>query len=105
MERQKSDLEQSCEFSVMSERRKKQEQNQKPTPPLRLEAQLKSKSASLPTPLDCGGAENLVKGRDERPEERGALDKPFRASADVCLDKGRCCHTRDDEFIGQMVSE
>lgn len=34
--------------------------------PLRLEAQLKSKSASLPTPLDYGGVGNAVKGRDER---------------------------------------
>ncbi len=55
-----------CEFSVMSEARKEQEQKQNPFP-LRLEAQLKSKTASLPTPLDYGGAENAVKGRDERP--------------------------------------
>src|SRR5215813_10226910 len=47
----------------MSEARKGKKQN-----PLqgRLEAQLKSKSASLPTPLDYGGAGNAVKGRDER---------------------------------------
>src|SRR5215475_9415733 len=47
----------------MSEARKGKKQN-----PFqgRLEAQLKSKSASLPTPLDYGGAGNAVKGRDER---------------------------------------
>src|SRR5215467_13947176 len=47
----------------MSEARKGKKQN-----PFqgRLEAQLKSKSASLPTSLDYGGAGNAVKGRDER---------------------------------------
>src|SRR5882724_8179826 len=34
--------------------------------PLRLEAPLKSKGATLPTPFDYGGDENAVKGRDER---------------------------------------
>jgi hypothetical protein len=46
--------------------KKKQKQQQNPFP-LWLEAQLKSKTASLPTPLDYGSAGNAVKGQDERP--------------------------------------
>src|SRR5215467_7126700 len=61
-----SDCKQHCEFSVMSTTATA-EARAKATPFLRrLEAQLKSKSASLPTPLDGGGAGNAVKGQDER---------------------------------------
>jgi len=52
----------NCELLVMN--RKKQNL------PLRLEAPLKSKGATLPTPFDYGGDENAVKGRDERHERR-----------------------------------
>jgi hypothetical protein len=47
---------------------------------LRLEAQLKSKSASLPTRRDDGGAGNAVKGQDER-QKPGALDCVSSANA------------------------
>jgi hypothetical protein len=75
VERQKV-IEQRCELQVMSE---VQKQQQHPIP-LRLEAQLKSKNASLPTWLDDGGAGNAVKGQDERLKP-GALDCVSSADA------------------------
>jgi hypothetical protein len=56
-----------------------QKQKQHPIPP-RLEAPLKSKSASLPTQVDDGGAGNAVKGQDETPTA-GALDCVSSADA------------------------
>ena len=43
----------------------------------------KSKGASLPTPLDCGDAENAVKGQDERQQRAPltAFPAPMRPSA------------------------
>ena len=79
---------------VMSE---VQKQKQHPIPP-RLEAQLKSKGASLPTQDDYGGAGNAVKGQDERPKTAPltAFPAPMLSCALFTLDSGRCRHTRDD---------
>src|SRR5437868_13887684 len=46
--------------------------------PLRLKAPLKSKSASLPTRLDSGGAGNAVKGQDERQKQAPLTAFPAR---------------------------
>src|SRR6266436_5644817 len=45
---------------------------------LRLEAQQKSKSASLPTRPDSGGAGNAVKGQDERQKRAPLTASPAR---------------------------
>ena len=50
----------------------KQYQEQKQNPAGKVGSSAKSKSASLPTPLDCGGAGNAVKGQDER-QQRAPL--------------------------------
>src|SRR5215469_12517982 len=86
-----------AKLRVLGHERNNKTKRQNPFP-LWLEAQPKSKGASLPTPLDCGGAENSVKGRDERPTA-GALDSLFRADAPVCLDNGHCRHTRNDTWF------
>src|SRR5713101_2021580 len=74
-----------------------QKQKQHPIPP-RLEAQLKSKGASLPTQDDYGGAGNAVKGQDERPKTAPltAFPAPMLSCALFTLDSGRCRHTRND---------
>ena len=56
-------------------------QKQQPIP-LRLEAPRKSKSATLPTRLDDGGAGNAVKGQDER--QRRAPLTAFPAPMPSC---------------------
>ncbi len=56
-------------------------QKQQPIP-LRLEAPLKSKSATLPTRLDDGGSGNAVKGQDER--QRRAPLTAFPAPMPSC---------------------
>src|SRR6266851_8541266 len=75
-----------------------QKQKQHPIPP-RLEAQLKSKGASLPTQDDYGGAGNAVKGQDERPKTAPltAFPAPMLSCALFTLDSGRCRHTRNDK--------
>src|SRR6266852_2913089 len=75
-----------------------QKQKQHPIPP-RLEAQLKSKGASLPTQDDYGGAGNAVKGQDERPKTAPltAFPAPMLSCALFTLDSGRCRHTWDDK--------
>jgi len=77
-----------------------QQQKQHPIP-LRLKAQLKSKSASLPTQLDDGGAGNAVKGQDERQQRAPltAFPAPMPSCALFTLDSGRCRHTQDDVIL------
>jgi hypothetical protein len=43
-----------------------EKKRQKQNLPGKVGSSAKSKPASLPTPLDCGGAGNAVKGQDER---------------------------------------
>src|SRR5438067_5609759 len=72
---------------------------QKQTHSAKVGSSAKSKGASLPTPLDYGGAGNAVQGQDER--HRQAPWTAFPAPMlPVCLDNGRCRHTRDDNFAG-----
>jgi hypothetical protein len=91
-------LSNAASFKVMSE---VQKQKQHPIPP-RLEAPLKSKSASLPTQVDDGGAGNAVKGQDEtqRRAPLTAFPAPMLSCALFTLDSGRCRHTQDDKSLG-----
>ena len=94
-------IKQRCELQVMSE---VQKQKQHPIP-LRLEAPLKSKSASLPTRLDSGGAGNAVKGQDERLKRAPltAFPAPMLSCALFTLDSRRCRHTRDQVLYPALL--
>src|SRR5215472_289907 len=76
----------------MSEARKKQKQNPFP---LRLEAQLKAKALRF-QPRSIMGARETLSRVQMNAQQRGALDSVSRAGAVVCLDNGRCRHTRND---------
>ena len=78
----------------MSESKKKA----KPNPfPLRLEAPLKAKALRF-QPRSIVGARATLSRVEMNAQHQGALDSVARADALVCLDKGRCRHTRNDNL-------
>src|SRR5689334_13714060 len=69
--------------------------------PVRLEAQLKSKGASLPTRLDGGAPEtpSRVKMNAHRRAPLTAFPAPMLPCALFTVDSGRCRHTQDDVIL------
>ncbi|HYY68635.1 MAG TPA: hypothetical protein VE734_02800, partial [Terriglobales bacterium] len=92
-------IEQRCELQVMSE---VQKQKQNPFP-LRLEAQPKAKALRFQPGSIVGALETLSRV-EMNAQHQGALDSVSCADASVCLDTGRCSHTRDDTIRGISVS-